>query len=187
MQERDQQNRLLNLVFMRSQQQASLREKRDNFQKMQQFKQGISHEQIQVLKDRQFVIVDQAQLMGRNKKLQKKKEERKSQSANSGIDSDHKSTNSKDNSKADRDSLEENTQNRGSTIDSLEVDDEEAQQRHQLRIEREIKELKDVLAAKSETVLWKNALKNSEFNRDMRRKFNKFKRQARDRLMFEEE
>ena len=59
--------------------------------------------------------------------------------------------------------------------------------KHKRRVKREVKELKEILAAKSETVHEKNLLKNSEFNRDVRRKFNRYKRQMRERLIKQQE
>ena len=64
------------------------------------------------------------------------------------------------------DSLENTRQE--SSIDSLEIEDEETRTREQRRIDNEVKELKDLLAVKSEAALRKNVMKNNEFNRDVR-------------------
>ena len=83
-----------------------------------------------------------------------------------------------------QDSLENTRQE--SSIDSLEIDDD-TRTRHQRNIDNEVKELKEILAEKSDVALRKNNLNNSEFNRDVRRKYNRYKRQIRDKLLKEKE
>ena len=51
------------VVFSRGLIDKSQAEKRRLLQKIKDFKQGFSTDEMQILKDRQFVIVDQAQMM----------------------------------------------------------------------------------------------------------------------------
>lgn len=53
--------------------------------------------------------------------------------------------------------------------------------------EQEIEEVREALATKSDQAMEKSLLKNAEFNLSVRRQFNRYKRQMRERLLFQKQ
>ena len=76
---KDEDMKLKNLAFYRAEMQNNSTMKREKLSKLNQFKLGISDQQIALLKDRQFVIVDKAKLL--RKSAEKVKEKTKEQKA----------------------------------------------------------------------------------------------------------
>ena len=135
-----------------------------------------------VLKDRQFVVVDQNQ-KGRSAAAAKKAKQKQSKQMDKSSASDlmSKSRGASIASSIAKttpfDSLD-NTMNKAvSTTPSVTKLDDQAKDQHYKNEQLEIQEVKELLATKSDEELNKSMLKNAEFNRDLRRNYNRYKRE----------
>lgn len=69
----------------------------------------------------------------------------------------------------------------------LDCSDEKTRENMVKREAKELDELKEDLATMAETEKMKTLLKNAEFNRDVRRKYNRYKREMREKLQKQQE
>ena len=75
------------------------------------------------------------------------------------------------------DSLDNSMNKVVSTTPSVTKLDDQAKDQHLKNEQLEIQEVKELLATKSDEELSKSMLKNAEFNRDLRRNYNRYKRE----------